>query len=130
MNNNDSNSLILGRIGGHSQIGKTYLESMFITVDINDLNSIFECQRLKKKIYFNGRRVIWDYDEVNPDMKEVEIINISSFVKYENYYKSVYTYFIIEFIEKNILLRHLMDERMILEDNRRKKEEREEKLTL
>ena len=63
-------------------------------------------------------------------MKEVEIINISSFVKYENYYKSVYTYFIIEFIEKNILLRHLMDERMILEDNRRKKEEREEKLTL
>lgn len=128
MENNESNSLILGRIptnGGG--ICKTYPESIIRYIDEDNKHMITfplhnnSVMREKLFIEKNSNEVVVEscIDEDGKESnnyKEAEILSIYP-MPYTSEYGTHYRYF-IEVIEKDILMKHLMDERMILEDIR------------
>ena len=120
-NGNEINSLILGKIGSNSSsISKTYLESSFRCVTASYFAEL--TSRENKKIYLDkDNRVLYD-DVIPKGCKEIEILSAMPYIKTERSYGEtiVYSYFVIEIIEKSILLRHLRDERMIIEENKEK----------
>ena len=115
----ESNSLILGRIpGSGSGLRKTYLESKFIYLTRELASKIWNGY----KLYYNPSKVDKYSDIKDEDSIEMEVLEIHQFFD-DHSYQSVDTYFVAEVIEKDVLLRHLRDERMILEDMRNKDKE-------
>ena len=110
----ESNSLILGRINANGALTKTYIESKFVDVDAEELRGLIT----KEKVYMTkDNQIISDVSELNSNLKEVVIIGVCPYNRYA-FSGSTYSRFFVEIIEKGILLRHLKDERMILEDLR------------
>ena len=141
MNNGfGTNSLTLGRIpGSGSGFRKTYEESIFMYVDNDIVNSFL---RDKEKVYYvpNLKTIqpesYFKYHSVfMDDYREYVVLaisqfNLSQFNYYSSNHETLEPYFVVEVIDKEILHRHLVEERMILEDMRRGSSEKENELAL
>ena len=125
----EENNLILGRIpGGCGGIHKTYEESFIRIVE----GKIIDCLRngLNFKFYIdsssNNELVILANLEKksSASLKEAEIINIFASPISNSYNRErIDNEYYVEYIEKDILHRHLIDERMQVELFRRAIEE-------
>ncbi len=112
----NSNSIIIGALptkGGG--INKTYLESKFKMVEANFLSRLYSNQKIKKTyVYMDKNENIDIYTEKfnkEDGFIEVEILSVFP-LNISEYYSS---HFLIEVISKEILLEHLLDERMNIE---------------
>ena len=119
----ESNSVILGRIDNGGALSKTYLESKFRVISEEFLAEIFSSSNTNKLYLKNN--IIYSENEKNKteDMKEIEIINILPYYKHSDIPGSNFFYprFIIEFIEKSVLLSHLREEKNMLEEQVRER---------
>ena len=112
----NSNSIIIGGLptkGGG--INKTYLESKFKMVDANFLSRLYSNEKTKKTyVYMDKNENIDIYSEKfnkEDGLTEVEILSVFP-LNIDEYFSSC---FLIEVISKEILLEHLLDERMNIE---------------
>ena len=124
----DSNSLILGRIPSNGGgICKTYEESIIRKIDYEKDHivkfSICNGSVMREKLYINTETkdivLESDIEENNEDLngyKEAEILSIYPMPFSANY--GTHYEYIIEVIDKESLHKHLLDERMLLEDLR------------
>lgn len=124
----ESNNLILGRIptnGGG--ICKTYPESIIRYIDNDNSHMIkFPLHNnaiMREKLYIdkNSNEIVIesslnDEEKNTSDYREAEILSIYPLM-FTSQYGTHYEYF-IEVIEKEVLLNHLRDERMLMEDIR------------
>ncbi|MBR4178985.1 MAG: hypothetical protein IKR57_06535 [Bacilli bacterium] len=99
--NNESNNLLLGKIGGNC---KTYYESYFIVLE--GRYSIKRISNYKIVYEKKGELTPYSYDT---NGTELIVLNIIPFTEDGN------IYFIVEVIDRNILLQHLEQEKMIAE---------------
>ncbi|MBR4178725.1 MAG: hypothetical protein IKR57_05220 [Bacilli bacterium] len=124
----ESNNLILGRIptnGGG--ICKTYPESIIRYIDNDNSHMIkFPLHNnavMREKLYIdkNSNEIVIESslneeDKNASDYREAEILSVYPLM-FTSQYGTHYEYF-IEVIEKEVLLNHLRDERMLMEDIR------------
>ena len=124
----ESNNLILGRIptnGGG--ICKTYPESIIRYIDNDNSHMIkFPLHNnavMREKLYIdkNSNEIVIESslneeDKNASDYREAEILSVYPLM-FTSQYGTNYQYF-IEVIEKEVLLNHLRDERMLMEDIR------------
>ena len=106
----ESNGLLLGKIGGSF---KTYLESFIKEISEEDIEYI---SNYHHKLYRNESGSVRTYKSDNKNEAEKfgkEVVILSLIPSYENK-----GYYIAELIDKDLLIKHLQDERMILEDLR------------
>ncbi len=102
----ETNSIITGCIPGNQNgIHKTYEESFLIA--LHNRTFLYDIFNKKADTYLTekGNIVISD-EEYSKNMKRVELLNV--------YPIASDTYFVCEFIEPEILHRHLLDERLRL----------------
>lgn len=113
----ESNNLVLGRIpGSGSGLRKTYEESIFL--DLSNESKLVSCSfDSRSKLYID-----LDHNEVTilksktnledpSKYRELEILSILPYT-----YGEKTTYYMLEVIDKEILHRHLVEERMLLEE--------------
>ncbi len=102
----ETNSIITGRIPGNENgIHKTYEESFFIVLHNRTL--IYDIFNKKTNLYLTDNGSILAIDEPDSDSwKRLELLNV--------YPISSDVYFMCEFIEPEILHRHLVDEKLRL----------------
>ncbi|MBR4178984.1 MAG: hypothetical protein IKR57_06530 [Bacilli bacterium] len=105
MENNELNSLLLGKIGGNF---KTYMESSIISIYGNDIICV---AKYDYKLYIDKNNELKTSKSIPEGCKEVVILNLFPVSK-------DYSEFLVEIIEKSVLLRHLQEERRIIEDIR------------
>ena len=124
----ESNNLILGRIptnGGG--ICKTYPESIIRYIDNDNSHMIkFPLHNnavMREKLYIdkNSNEIVIESslneeDKNASDYREAEILSVYPLM-FTSQYGTHYEYF-IEVIEKEVLLNHLRDERILMEDIR------------
>lgn len=112
----ESNSFILGKIGGNNNcISKTYLESSFAIVGPDYFSKIID---ENEKLYLDNNNEIRKGKTPQEGWKEVEIISVMPYYTFDNIYNRTYTNLLIEYIDKKVLLRHLQDERRLVEEFR------------
>ncbi len=110
----EENNLILGKItNGRGGIGRTYSESMIITLSSIDIYKLTR-KTDREKLYITSSGKIFISDKDTDMCKELEILNMI--------YNCENEYF-VEVIKKDALYRHLRDERMQVELLRRVIEE-------
>lgn len=115
----ESNNLVLGRIpGSGSGLRKTYEESIFLDLSGSNESKLVSCSfDSRSKLYID-----LDHNEVTilksktnledpSKYRELEILSILPYT-----YGEKTTYYMLEVIDKEILHRHLVEERMLLEE--------------
>ena len=120
----ESNSLLLGRIPSNSGgIGKTYPESVIIFIDHYDsklIKSALGNGYKKENLYINKKSGDLVLESDRSDDCQYSLVEILNILPYGGTSErgSRYFDFFVEVIEKDILYRHLQDERAIIEDIR------------
>ena len=110
----ESNSLLLGRIpGSGSGLRKTYEESIFLKVNEETMESILTNNRI---FYNYNTRTSCNNPNGDSNFKEMAIIGINQFFHFSMRYEKLVPYNVIEIIDKNILHRHLLEEKIMLEN--------------
>ena len=104
----ENNGLVLGRIPVSAPGCKTYPESFFVEFGYD---ASFNCSTT---YYLNKQNRISSFCRKD-EGKELVILSILPYGGI-NSYNSLRFNYIVEFIEKDILYQHLIDERMIIEE--------------
>ena len=115
----DNNNFILGRIPSNGGgICKTYEESMLEFVISDEYKT---CLMNNKTFFYN---IEYEYiyineenEKKNPDDKELVVLSILPYGG-ASQYGGLYFEYIVELIDKDILKAHLLDERMLLEEQK------------
>ena len=107
----ENNSNILGRIpGSGTGLNKTYIESTFIRISIWEFDRLFDDNIAnRRKLYFDtkSKKIVSDTTS-SIAYKELEVINLIPYIT------TTYEGFIAEVIRKDVLLRHLQQEKIAL----------------
>ncbi len=116
----ESNNLVLGKIGAKSTFSKTYEDSVtaIITSELL-IDAINHPENTKVCLNENNLLKVVDidlYESMKDKFTEVEVIGVTPF-ECSNGYGKIYR-FLIEVIDKKALHAHLVDERMQIELNR------------
>lgn len=101
----ENNGLVLGRIPVSAPGCKTYPESILDELPYSEFD-------LHKTYYLDEKGKI----SKNPYGKELVILSVLPYGNYSDKFCEYRFRYIVEFIEKDILYQHLIDERMIIEE--------------
>lgn len=110
----ESNSLIIGRIPGSGEgIRKTYEESMFVDLWKESVLTDTRLNR-REKVYINKETNEIIYESHLPNdktnCKELDVLALIPYTRNGS------SYCLCEVIEKDILHKHLMEERLLAEE--------------